>query len=67
VDTQDTLFPPELRQSAQKTLEENLSLQLGYYGAGQFRKGRDSDKVQIDYIQHNGAAFMGYWRAFNRL
>jgi hypothetical protein len=53
-------IPESLVERARKTVEENLSLQLEYYGAGQFRKGRESDKVQIDYIQHNGAAFLGW-------
>ena len=47
-------------EAARATVVENLALQLRYYGVGQFRKGRDSDKVQIDYIQHNGAAFLGW-------
>ncbi|BBZ64200.1 hypothetical protein MMON_55010 [Mycolicibacterium monacense] len=41
---------------------ENLALQLKYYGDGQFRRGRVSDQVRIDYIQHNGAAFLGWWQ-----
>ena len=47
--------------AARTAAARNLSLQLEYYGQGQFRKGRESDKVQIDYIQHNGAAFLGWW------
>ncbi len=47
--------------AASTAAAKNLSLQLEYYGHGQFRKGRESDKVQIDYIQHNGAAFLGWW------
>lgn len=62
VDAEETLFPSDLRQAAIETLKENLALQLSYYGAGQFRKGRESDKVQIDYIQHNAASFLGYWK-----
>ena len=41
------------------SLVENLNLQLAFYGNGQFKRGSDSDKVQIDYIQHNGASFLG--------
>ena len=55
------VFAEALVERARETFEENLSLQLEYYGEGQFRKGRESDKVQIDYIQHNGAAFLGWW------
>ncbi|HEY0919171.1 hypothetical protein [Devosia sp.] len=51
---------PTLVDAARATVVENLTLQLRYYGEGQFKKGRDSDKVQIDYIQHNGAAFLGW-------
>lgn len=47
--------------AARTAAAKNLALQLEYYGQGQFRKGRESDKVQIDYIQHNGAAFLGWW------
>lgn len=54
-------FPKTLVDAARKTALENLSLQLEYYSQGQFRKGRRSDKVQIDYIQHSGAAFLGWW------
>jgi len=54
-------FSTALVDGARATALENLHLQLKYYGQGQFRKGRDSSKVQIDYIQHNGAAFLGWW------
>lgn len=60
-DPKQTLFPADIRRAALKTLEENLKLQLEYYADGQFRKGRGSERVQIDYVQHNGAAFLGYW------
>ena len=52
-------FPDGLVERARATLDQNLRLQLAFYGSGQFKKGRASDKVQIDYIQHNGAAFLG--------
>jgi hypothetical protein len=48
-------------KAAARTARENLALQLNYYGEGQFRKGRASDRVQIDFIQHNGASFLGWW------
>jgi poly-gamma-glutamate capsule biosynthesis protein CapA/YwtB (metallophosphatase superfamily) len=51
-------FSSDLIERARATLQQNLNLQLAYYGSGQFRKGRVSDKVQIDYIQHNGASFL---------
>jgi len=54
-------FPEALIAAAREAARTNLGLQLAYYGDGQFRKGRDSDKVQIDYIQHNGTAFLGWW------
>ena len=54
-------FSAEFQHAARNALAENLARQLEFYGAGQFRKGRESDKVQIDYIQHNGAAFLGWW------
>uniref|UniRef100_A0A5Q5BQR0 Uncharacterized protein n=2 Tax=unclassified Mycobacterium TaxID=2642494 RepID=A0A5Q5BQR0_MYCSS len=47
--------------AATTTVFENLSLQLEYYRDGQFRKGDTSDKVQIDYIQHNAASLLGWW------
>jgi hypothetical protein len=39
---------------------ENLSLQLDWYKDGQFWKGDETRKVQIDYIQHNATAFL-HW------
>jgi hypothetical protein len=54
-------LPKAAVEAATRTALENLVLQLEYYGQGQFRKGRGSDKVQIDYIQHNGASFLGWW------
>lgn len=49
----------ELRARSYASALENLKLQFAHYGNGQFRRGGDSDKVQIDYIQHNGASFLG--------
>ena len=37
---------------------ENLVLQLDWYQDGQFWKGDDDRKVQIDYIQHNATSYM---------
>lgn len=52
------LIAPPLLDGARTALAENLALQLGWYGAGQFRKGDGEDKVQIDYIQHNATAWL---------
>lgn len=54
-------FPEALRTAALQAADENLALQLQWYGAGQFRKGDADDKVQIDYIQHNATAFLNRW------
>ncbi|MFZ1348679.1 MAG: hypothetical protein WAT35_13770 [Tabrizicola sp.] len=39
---------------------ENLALQLDWYKDGQFRQGDGTQRVQIDYIQHNATAFL-HW------
>jgi hypothetical protein len=44
---------------------ENLVLQLDWYKDGQFWKGDDARKVQIDYIQHNATAFL-HWLMLER-
>lgn len=54
-------FPVDLRQAALRAADENLGLQLGWYADGQFQKGDEDDKVQIDYIQHNATAFLNRW------
>jgi hypothetical protein len=54
-------FPDGLRVAALRAADENLALQLDWYSAGQFQKGDDHDKVQIDYIQHNATAFLNRW------
>jgi hypothetical protein len=54
-------FPDGLRAAALRAADENLALQLDWYSAGQFQKGDDDDKVQIDYIQHNATAFLNRW------
>ena len=46
--------------SLKRCLRENLALQLRWFRRGQFRKGDASDKVQIDYIQHNAMAFLAW-------
>lgn len=51
-------FPADLSRDCLVAADENLSLQLAWYGAGQFRKCDSDDKVQIDYIQHNATAFL---------
>jgi hypothetical protein len=54
-------FPEDLRRDALQAADENLALQLDWYADGQFQKGDDEDKVQIDYIQHNATAFLNRW------
>lgn len=55
-------LPPGLAATCRAIAGENLALQLDWYADGQFRKGDDDDKVQIDYIQHNATAFLNRWR-----
>ncbi len=55
---QPDAFDATLRTDCLRVADENLGLQLGWYAAGQFRKGHEDDKVQIDYIQHNATAFL---------
>jgi hypothetical protein len=54
-------FDPALRDRALQAADENLRLQLDWYWNGQFRKGDDDDRVQIDFIQHNATAFLNRW------
>lgn len=54
------LLPAELVPRIRSHAVENLALQLDWYGNGQFWKGDDARKVQIDYIQHNATAFL-HW------
>jgi hypothetical protein len=49
----------ELLDQSYKSALENLGLQFAHYGDGQFKRGADSNKVQIDCIQHNAASFLG--------
>lgn len=49
---------PALLTRAKAHLAEDLQTQLDWYKDGQFWKGDTSDKVQIDYIQHNATGFL---------
>jgi hypothetical protein len=57
-DMQPGVFPPDLIAASRSAATENLALQRGWYAKGQFWKGDDDAKVQIDYIQHNATAFL---------
>lgn len=52
------LLDPDLLARARSHLAEDLRTQLDWYKDGQFWKGDVSDKVQIDYIQHNATGFL---------
>ena len=54
------LLTPDLLTRIRAAAAENLALQLDWYADGQFWKGDDARKVQIDYIQHNATAFL-HW------
>ncbi|RYI33980.1 MAG: hypothetical protein EON48_02365 [Acetobacteraceae bacterium] len=54
------LLTPDLTTRIRTHAAENLALQLDWYADGQFWKGDDDRKVQIDYIQHNATAFL-HW------
>ncbi len=54
-------FPDRLRDAALNAADDNLTLQLDWYADGQFGKGDEDDRVQIDYIQHNATAFLNRW------
>jgi hypothetical protein len=54
-------FPGDLVEQATSVAEENLRLQLQWYKDGQFWRGDDEDTVQIDYVQHNGTAFLNWY------
>lgn len=56
-------FDTTLVTACKTALRHNLALQLDWYSDGQFWKGDEDDKVQIDYIQHNATAFLNQWRA----
>jgi hypothetical protein len=54
------ILSPDLLQRIKASAAENLHLQLDWYKDGQFWKGDNERKVQIDYIQHNATAFL-HW------
>jgi hypothetical protein len=54
-------WPGELVALAESATAENLRLQLQWYKEGQFWRGDTEDKVQIDYVQHNGTAFLNWY------
>lgn len=56
----DGALPAPLTDQMRRTAEENMEIQLEWYDAGQFWKGDESNKVQIDYIQHNATAFLNW-------
>jgi hypothetical protein len=58
--TRPDLLSRDLLARIETHAAENLALQLDWYQAGQFWKGDDARKVQIDYIQHNATAFL-HW------
>lgn len=58
------LLSPDLLGRIEGHAADNLSLQLDWYRDGQFWKGDDERKVQIDYIQHNATAFL-HWVQLN--
>lgn len=53
-------IPPATLATARHEAVVNLSLQLEWYRNGQFLKSDDDDRVQIDYIQHNGTAYLNW-------
>lgn len=54
------LLSAELVSRLRAQAAENLALQLDWYKDGQFRQGDGTQRVQIDYIQHNATAFL-HW------
>lgn len=55
----------DLLTGAKAHLAEDLHTQLDWYKDGQFWKGDTSQKVQIDYIQHNATGFL-QWLTLHR-
>lgn len=51
---------PQDLANVRDAASDNLLLQLDWYRHGQFWKGDEDRKVQIDYIQHNGTAFLNW-------
>ncbi len=60
------LFNHGLLDQIRAHAEENLRLQLHWYAAGQFWKGDDSQRVQIDYIQHNATGYLQWLQLAKR-
>ncbi len=54
------ILSPDLLDRIRTSAAENLQIQLDWYKDGQFWKGDDDRKVQIDYIQHNATAYL-HW------
>lgn len=54
------ILSPDLLVRMRASAAENLQIQLDWYKDGQFWKGDDDRKVQIDYIQHNATSFL-HW------
>ena len=54
------LLTPDLLARIHNHALKNLAIQLDWYKGGQFWKGDDDRKVQIDYVQHNATAFL-HW------
>lgn len=54
------LLDPGLIARIRGHAADNLDIQLGWYDRGQFWKGDDDTRVQIDYVQHNATAFL-HW------
>ncbi len=60
------LLHPDLLDQIRAHAEKNLRLQLHWYADGQFWKGDDDRRVQIDYIQHNATGFLHWLRLAKR-
>ena len=52
------LLSQDLLAQVRAHAAENLTLQLDWYKDGQFSQGDGTNRVQIDYIQHNATAFL---------
>lgn len=58
--SQPDLLTRDLLARIRTHAADNLALLLDWYDQGQFWKGDDARKVQIDYIQHNATAYL-HW------
>jgi hypothetical protein len=54
---------PELVAAVTAAAKKNMRLQLDWYRHGQFWKGDENRKVQIDYIQHNATSYLNWLKA----